>query len=51
MQVHYNIGKNAADQGDTNEAVIYYQQAIRLVGHLEIDTKDQNWTRNSYPNS
>ncbi|KAL0964105.1 hypothetical protein UPYG_G00318730 [Umbra pygmaea] len=29
-KVHYNVGKNLADRGNTNAAIVYYREAVRL---------------------
>lgn len=31
IQVHYNVGKNLADQGNTTAAIEYYREAVRWV--------------------
>ena len=28
-QVHYNVGKNLADRGNTTAAISYYREAVR----------------------
>ncbi|XP_023836979.1 protein O-mannosyl-transferase TMTC4 isoform X1 [Salvelinus sp. IW2-2015] len=30
LQVHYNVGKNLADRGNTSAAIRYYREAVRL---------------------
>lgn len=29
-KVHYNVGKNLADRGNTTDAIVYYREAVRL---------------------
>lgn len=33
-QVHYNVGKNLADRGNTTAAIGYYREAVRCVSQL-----------------
>lgn len=34
-QVHYNVGKNLADRGNSTAAIAYYREAVRYVSSQE----------------